>query len=167
MDYSTILEDYIFSLYQSIGIYKPDQLDVETIAARLGVVLEYDDKSSKSFELGEIPFIVLNNQFIPQQQWQDFGHELGHLLRHCGNQTVLPSSFREMQEWQANNFAQHFCIPTFMLEKMMFPWRKQEVIYTIAQVFHVEFTFAAERLERWLRQKESLYFYEKMGEYQK
>ncbi|OZI11836.1 hypothetical protein CEW92_09435 [Bacillaceae bacterium SAS-127] len=99
MDYSTVLEDYIFSLYQSIGIYKPEQLDAKMIATRLGVVFEYDDKSSKSFELGDIPFIVLNNQFTPQQQWQDFAHELGRLLRHCGNLTVLPSSFRKIQEW--------------------------------------------------------------------
>ncbi|WP_326924086.1 ImmA/IrrE family metallo-endopeptidase [Bacillus haynesii] len=28
--------------------------------------------------------IVLNNQFPPEQQWEDFTHKLCHVLKHCG-----------------------------------------------------------------------------------
>ncbi|MEK4029356.1 ImmA/IrrE family metallo-endopeptidase [Pseudobacillus sp. FSL P4-0506] len=166
MAYSTRLEDYIFSLYQSIHIYEPEQLRIELIASRLGVNVEYIGGVSKTIHMPEQPLILINRHLTPEAQWQDFGHELGHLLRHCGNQMCLPPPFIELQEWQANNFALHFCIPTFMMEQLEFPWRKQEVIYLLARTFTVEFSFAAHRLERWLHQKESLYFWQDMSEAQ-
>ncbi|WP_203363688.1 ImmA/IrrE family metallo-endopeptidase [Bacillus sp. REN10] len=164
MAHTTLLEDYIFSLYQSIHIYKPDQLDMKVIAKRLGIDIEYINNSSKTL-LGSLETLILIDQRLPpEKQWQDFGHELGHLLRHCGSQLTLPPPFIKMQEWQANNFMYHFCVPSFMLEKLSFPWRKKEVIAVIAHTFNVDIEFATERLERWLRQRESLYFYRQMNE---
>ncbi|KMY56175.1 hypothetical protein AC623_10705 [Bacillus sp. FJAT-27231] len=166
MAYSTRLEDYIFSLYQSIHIYEPEHLNMELIASRLGVDVEYINGASKTIHMSENPLILINRHLTPEAQWQDFGQELGHLLRHCGNQMCLPLPFIELQEWQANNFALHFCIPTFMMEQLDFPWRKQEVIYLLARTFTVEFSFAARRLERWLQQRESLYFWQAVTEAQ-
>lgn len=164
MAHSTLLEDYIFSLYQSIHVYTPDQLNMKEIASRLGVDIEYIDSSSKTLYAPQETIILIDRRLSSQKQWQDFGHELGHLLRHCGSQLTLPPPFIKMQEWQANNFMYHFCVPTFMLEKIPLPWRKGEVIAVIAKTFNVEFGFATVRLERWLRQKESLYFSQKIAE---
>ncbi|MED4718247.1 ImmA/IrrE family metallo-endopeptidase [Bacillus badius] len=159
MAHSTLLEDYVFSLYQSLRISEPSQLTIDLISRRLGVEVEYADASSKTVHAPQEVFILIDRRLSPEKQWQDFSHELGHLLRHCGNQLSLPSPFLKMQEWQADNFMYHFCVPTFMLEKVEFPWRKQEVISKIAQTFNVELEFAAKRLERWLRKKEELHFY--------
>ncbi|UAT32603.1 ImmA/IrrE family metallo-endopeptidase [Bacillus badius] len=166
MVYSTRLEDYIFSLYQSIHIYEPEQLSIDLIASRLGIDIEYINGASKTIHIQNQPLVLINQHLTPEAQWQDFGHELGHLLQHCGNQMCLPPPFIELQEWQANNFALHFCIPTFMMEQLEFPWRKQEVIYLLARTFTVEFSFAARRLERWLRRKESFQLWRAMPEAQ-
>jgi Zn-dependent peptidase ImmA (M78 family) len=91
-------------------------------------------------------------------QWQEFGHELCHLLRHAGNQHTLPSFFLRMREWQANSFALHFCIPTFLLEELDLTDDKQSAIEIIAQTFGVEYDFAEERLERWLLQRAMVYY---------
>ncbi|OAH60915.1 hypothetical protein AWH49_14685 [Domibacillus aminovorans] len=63
-----------------------------------------------------------------------------------------------MQEWQANSFALHFCIPTFMLEKLELTDHKQAAIAIIAQTLSVEYGFAEERLERWLLQRAMVYY---------
>ncbi|MET1032334.1 ImmA/IrrE family metallo-endopeptidase [Domibacillus tundrae] len=52
----------------------------------------------------------------------------------------------QLQEWQANTFALHFCIPTFMLQKLDLPFHKQLAITEVAHIFGVAYTFAEERL---------------------
>ncbi|MCP3764054.1 ImmA/IrrE family metallo-endopeptidase [Domibacillus sp. A3M-37] len=68
------------------------------------------------------------------------------MLRHTGNQTELPFPFVQLQEWQASTFALHFCIPTFMLQEIDLPFRKQWAIAEVAHTFGVEYQFAEERL---------------------
>ncbi|WP_411810215.1 ImmA/IrrE family metallo-endopeptidase [Bacillus altitudinis] len=34
--------------------------------------------------------IIIDNRLSPQEQWQNFGHELCHALRHEGNQLIMP-----------------------------------------------------------------------------
>jgi hypothetical protein len=68
------------------------------------------------------------------------------LLHHAGNQTELSFPFVQLQEWQATMFAIHFYVPTFMLEKLDLPFRKQWAISKVANTFGVEYSFAEERL---------------------
>ena len=86
----------------------------------------------------------------PQQQWQDFGHELSHALLHVGNQVSVPLPFKLYQEWKAANFAFHVCIPTFMLLEMDLPAEERLAIYEIQKSFKVEREFAHKRLEQYL-----------------
>ncbi|MEK4030864.1 ImmA/IrrE family metallo-endopeptidase [Pseudobacillus sp. FSL P4-0506] len=158
--YPTLLEDYIKELYTTIGIYTPEQLDLQGIAKEMNIRVIYWDEPSQALRSRGRLYIALNKYLNLPQQWQDFSHELCHILRHVGDQSFLPPAFKYLQEWQATNFALNFCVPTFMLEKMTFPWRKQEVIAVIADTFNVELDFAAFRLEKWLRKKEEIYFFD-------
>lgn len=81
-----------------------------------------------------------------QQQWQKFGHEVCHYLIHCGQQLNMYYLFRDLQENQANYFAYHFCIPTFMLEDL-----KEVTVYEVMNLFNVEYEFAFKRLEMYER----------------
>jgi Zn-dependent peptidase ImmA (M78 family) len=162
-NYSTI-EEYVKNLYHQLSINVPEQIDMIDIAVKLDIWLHFEDIKSKAIEKNDIHSIFIDRRLNQQEQWQDFAHELCHVLMHCGNQLHLPSDFIEYQESKAKNFAYHFCVPTFMLEKLVFPSRKQEVIWLIAQTFNVEYTFAKIRLDRWILQKESSIFYEKLAE---
>ncbi|HLR71553.1 MAG TPA: ImmA/IrrE family metallo-endopeptidase [Pseudogracilibacillus sp.] len=71
-----------------------------------------------------------------------FGHEVCHYLRHCGNQLKMHPLFLQLQESQANHFAYHFCVPTFMLQQL-----REVTIYDVMELFNVEFDFALRRLE--------------------
>ncbi|WP_082087899.1 ImmA/IrrE family metallo-endopeptidase [Domibacillus indicus] len=101
-------------------------------------------------EVGSQLIILLNESLSPSLQWQEFAHELAHILRHVGNQYILPKDFRMLQEWQASHFALYFCIPGFMLQNIELPSSKQEAILKVMDVFHVTPSFAAARLDQWV-----------------
>lgn len=117
-------------------ISEPHQLNCAEIAQKLGIKLHYG-----CFSLRYANYIVIKKS-TKQKEWQDFGHEVCHYLCHEGNQLKMHSLFLNFQEWQANYFAYHFCVPTFMLRKI-----KGVNVYEIMNQFNVEYDFALKRLE--------------------
>ncbi|MGE6368344.1 ImmA/IrrE family metallo-endopeptidase [Planococcus kocurii] len=107
------LEDYVMNLLSRINIYYPYQLTIETIYPRLGLSVYYLPQDSMAIADN----LFLDNRMSDAALWQEFGHELCHILWHAGDQALIPLSMREYQEWKAENFAQHLCIPTFMLNE--------------------------------------------------
>lgn len=77
MAYSTRLEDYIFSLYQSIHIYEPEQLSIDLIASRLGIDIEYINGASQTIHMQSKPLVLINHPLTPEAHWQDFSDKLG------------------------------------------------------------------------------------------
>ncbi|MDQ0860942.1 hypothetical protein [Bacillus sp. V2I10] len=73
---TTLLEDWIKVFYNNIGIFHPHQLDLLDIANRIGLHVELQDFSSRIFRNE----IIIDNRISSAEQWQDFGHELCHLL---------------------------------------------------------------------------------------
>ncbi|AGK51993.1 ImmA/IrrE family metallo-endopeptidase [Bacillus sp. 1NLA3E] len=144
MDYqTTLLEDWIEDFYFKLEIYHPHQLDLLDISFRMGLSLIFKDISSRFYHKE----VIIDERLSSQEQWQEFGHELCHALRHNGNQLIMSESFIELQEHQANNFMYHFCIPTFMLMNIEFPRTKGQTINLIADTFNVTIDFAKKRLE--------------------
>lgn len=132
----THLEDYINDIYKMMNISKPSELNMYFIAQRLGIEIIY---RKAPFRYGSV--IALSYGTI-QQRWQTFGHELCHYLVHYGQQLHMHPLFRDLQEYQSNRFAYHFCVPTFMLQQI-----KEVTVYKIMNLFNVEFDFALHRLE--------------------
>lgn len=160
----TPLEDFIFHLYTSLSIIHPHEIDMHQIAQKLNIRLSFwDETSEASFIRGKYRIFINNKQSI-QQQWQDFGHELCHVLFHEGYQFQMPIDFILYQELKANNFMYHFCVPTFMLEKLTLPSWKGEAIQVVADTFNVEIEFAQKRLDQYLRNIEGFRFYEQLKE---
>ncbi|ANU13501.1 phage-like element PBSX protein [Planococcus halocryophilus Or1] len=140
------LEDYITKLLHRIDIFHPHQLTMENIYPRLGLTVYHIPQDSMAIE----GIIFLDNRKTDAYQWQDFGHELCHALWHAGDQALIPLSMREYQEWKAENFSQHLCIPTFMLDKMELPNHEKEAVWMIMETFGVERWFAEKRLRQYL-----------------
>ncbi|MGG3449889.1 ImmA/IrrE family metallo-endopeptidase [Domibacillus aminovorans] len=92
MNYTkTHVEDFIENLYTNIEIHHPQQQNPEEVSTKLGIVIDYVDGTSKCLEREHFSIILLNENLSPAVQWQEFAHELCHLLRHAGNQFTLPS----------------------------------------------------------------------------
>jgi len=90
-------EDFIKDMYLRIGILKPQQLNQHQIARSLSIKLFYWGESSRALFLKDTPYIFINGRLTKQQQWQDFCHELSHVLMHSGHQAWLPPLFIEYQ----------------------------------------------------------------------
>lgn len=132
----THLEDYIRNLFLSIGITEPNKLDMYLIAKKLGAKIVYNKRSYR-----------FNNEVLltrgsPREQWIMFCHEICHYLRHSGNAFNMNKLFIDLQEWQANYFAYHFAVPTFMLENLDI-----KTAQDIVNHFDVNYDFALRRLE--------------------
>lgn len=144
--YTTQTEDYIKKLYYSLSIFIPEQLDMIAISQKLNIWLHFAPVGSRSICRNNLPSIIIDNRITSYHQWEDFGHELCHVLFHVGNQLCIPKLFLDYQENKAKNFMLHFCIPTFMLRTLDFPETRMESIHFIAKTFNVSFQIARQRL---------------------
>lgn len=144
--YTTHTEDYIQTLYHSLSIFFPEQIDMIKIAKKLNIWLHFAPYGSRAIIRDKLPSIIIDNRKQSYLQWEDFGHELCHILFHIGNQLHMPKMFLDYQEAKAYNFMQHFCIPTFMLQELNFPESRIESIHLIAKTFNVSLQFAENRL---------------------
>ncbi|MEF2293097.1 ImmA/IrrE family metallo-endopeptidase [Virgibacillus dokdonensis] len=142
MYYYSRTEDFIKDMLLSINIKHPDQLSITNISKALRIPVQYWEFKSESIRHSDRQIIFLNFYQTTEEQWQDFTHELAHVLWHAGRQEFLPPLFTELQEWQAEHFCYHCCIPTFMLEKLY-----NYTIYDVMQLFNVDYDFAYTRLE--------------------
>ncbi|TCS80343.1 ImmA/IrrE family metallo-endopeptidase [Tepidibacillus fermentans] len=147
----TPLENWIKEFYQQLGITEPYQLDLNDIAAKLNIWLYFEEMSSRAFERKGMASIIIDRRLSPAEQWEDFGHEMAHILRQCGNQIILPDSFVQFQEMRADNFALEFCIPTFMLLKLDLPNTSKKIIEFIMDNFNVTERFAKRKLDKFQR----------------
>ncbi|PEE17095.1 hypothetical protein CON53_16600 [Bacillus cereus] len=144
--YTTQIEDYIENLLHSLSIFVPEQLDMTLIAQKLNIWLHFVPLGSRAIYRGDLPSIIIDNRNAFYHQWEDFGHELCHVLFHVGNQLYMSKLFLDYQETKAKNFMLHFCIPTFMLRTLDFPETQKESIHFIAKTFNVSFHLAKQRL---------------------
>lgn len=148
----TPLESWMKNLYNYLSIKVPEELDMIDISAKLNIWLHHADVESTAVEHNNFYSLIIDRRLSKEQRWEDFGHELCHLLRHAGNQMMLSDSMVMLQEAQANNFALHFCIPTFMLLQRPIPLLKEDFIYDICATFNVTYPFAKKRIEHFENQ---------------
>src|SRR5690606_15109126 len=132
----------IYNFLHSFNIIRPEQLTIENIASIIGLPVRYWSYSSESIFVRDKKMVFINENVSIQKQWQEFGHELCHILWHVGRQEHLRKDFYLLQEWQADAFSYHFCVPTFMLNQL-----KGVTAYEVMEIFNVEFDFAVRRLE--------------------
>lgn len=155
MYYLSHLEDFIKDFYTKLEINSPQQLQFQEISRKLRIRVYYWPKTSQALFLDGYAYIFLYDQQNDQQLWQDFNHELGHVLFHVGNQFNMSEKFREYQEFKANQFMYHACVPSFMLNQLKIKDNTYETIEMIQELFCVEANFAKKRLEQYLN---NLYF---------
>lgn len=153
------LEDYITNTYQQLQILEPSQLNLYFIADQLNLGLYPVNDPSQALRFDGRDYIFLNSSFSASERWEVFGHELGHTLWHAGNQTKMLPPFIEYQEWQADLFALHFCIPTFMLQQIKLPKDGNMAIYETCETFGVTYEFAEKRIEKWQQKIEGQFLY--------
>lgn len=137
------LEDFIQKTYHELNIYSPIQINIYTIADLLNIGLYPISTSSQALQFEGRHYIFLNNSLTTPERFEEFSHELGHILLHAGNQKAMSENYRVYQEWKASLFALHFCIPTFMLQNLSVYDLNR---FKVSEIFGVTVEFSDNRL---------------------
>jgi Zn-dependent peptidase ImmA (M78 family) len=147
------LDQWVSSFYRRIGIYTPEDLSEKAIARAIKIHLTYSDKRSYSTEIGNFQLININKYLDKLQQREIFFHELCHILRHAGYQyKMMPSAFRELQEWDATHFTRYAAIPFHMLGRIS--WTSPTLIEDMAETFKISEEICQYRVDHINRNKE-------------
>ncbi|WP_017728198.1 ImmA/IrrE family metallo-endopeptidase [Halalkalibacterium ligniniphilum] len=109
-------------------------------------LLKEMEKYSHSIEIGRFKLIAINSELEREVQREQFYHELAHILRHAGRQIMMPKAFRELQEWDANNFTRYAALPLHMLRE--FNLNDDNIIDQLSEEFKVTKGLCEYRLER-------------------
>jgi hypothetical protein len=113
---TSALEDWVTSFYMQLRILYPRQIKIEHIARMNDIFIH--DKPIPAFHevIGRYRGITLDKRESIEVQREMFFHELCHILRHCGVQSMMPAAFREMQERDARHFTRYAAIPYHMIK---------------------------------------------------
>ncbi|WP_340004454.1 ImmA/IrrE family metallo-endopeptidase [Paenibacillus sp. FSL K6-0276] len=143
------LEQNITELYQRHNITEPSHLSIELLSKKFNVWVHYHNKRSKGIEISKgVYSMFLDNRLPEDSQRLEFFHELCHLLRHVGNQIMMPEQFTKAQENEADRFVFYAAIPFFMIKRTNIPSNRGEAIGYIARKFKVPLNFARKRFEQ-------------------
>ena len=100
---------------------------------------------SMCYENGRFQSITVDQRLPLEVQREQFYHELCHILRHCGWQIdIMPSAFRQLQEWDARHFTRYAAIPFHMLELINFD--DPNLLENMTTLFKVTPELCVERL---------------------
>lgn len=146
----TILEEYLEDVYRRAGITEPWQLTVQEISRRLNVWVHYKPVSSRALESAPGMYsMFLDERLSTDQQRLDFLHELCHLLRHAGNQMIMPEAYTQMQELEAEQFVLYAAMPASMISQLtpIMP-TMADAIPCLVETFDVPPDLAAKRVDQ-------------------
>ena len=145
--YPTPLEMWITTFYKRLGIFLPSEINEEAISQKLGIYLFYKNLPTNAYENGRFKSITIDIRLSAEDQREAFFHELCHLLRHVGWQAgMMPEAFRELQEYDSNNFTRYAAVPFHMLR--LFDIHDENVVINIAEACKVSESLVSDRLER-------------------
>ncbi|RJG26662.1 ImmA/IrrE family metallo-endopeptidase [Paenibacillus thiaminolyticus] len=145
----TQIEEFQESLYRRIGVSHPSHLTIEEMAARLNVWLYFGPVGSKALEVRPGMYSVnIDSRLNQQEQWLDFLHELCHLLRHAGDQSIMPEQFTRAQECEANAFMLYAALPLSMIQRLHLPASFDGCVEMLANEFRVPVDLATQRMEQ-------------------
>lgn len=145
---TTPLEHWVEALYLQHGITEPAQLSMTNLAAKLDIWVYAMDMNSMAIENNGQFSINVDRRLSAKEQWEDFLHELCHVLRHSGNQMIMPDRYVGWQEQDASAFQLYAAIPISMLKKLPLPEQKNEMIALLSEEFQVTHRLAAARIEQ-------------------
>ncbi|MFC5450807.1 ImmA/IrrE family metallo-endopeptidase [Paenibacillus aestuarii] len=144
----TPLEAWIERLYTQHGITAPEHLTISHLSAKLGIWTYYMDMNSMAVEHEGKVSINVDRRLSAREQWEDFLHEVCHVLRHSGNQMIMPEPYTDWQEQDAAAFQLYAALPFSMIRHLSLPERTSEMIEVLSEEFQVTYKLAKVRLEQ-------------------
>lgn len=137
------LEDFVRNIYIKMNVFSPSQFHLHQLSDVLNIDIFFIPSPSQVLYFEGRSFIFIDERISSEKQFEEFGHELGHFFLHDADQQDMKNHYRDFQEWKANLFALHFCIPTFMLLRLP---QEELTSENVSELFGVTIPFAYKRL---------------------
>lgn len=142
---TSALEDWITNKYIRNKINTASDIDIYRIARKERIFIHIKPFPSRFDVYGRYQAITLDSRCSPEEQREQFFHELCHILRHVGNQTMMPNAFRELQEWDANHFMMYAALPYYLVKQ--YDYFNPNLIRDLANDFKVTEELCFKRME--------------------
>lgn len=150
----THLEQFVEQLFIEHNIVNPEQITIQSLSSAFNIYVRYAPIGSRAYESDSgMRCILLDSRFAPMKQRLDFLHELCHLLRHAGNQLIMPDFFVQAQEVDAEKFVLYASMPYFMLNPQQLPEDYNQAIEQLSIIFGVPRKMAKVRFDQMLRRE--------------
>ncbi|TCK02975.1 ImmA/IrrE family metallo-endopeptidase [Marinobacterium mangrovicola] len=158
--------DDIYSLYYSLGITEPYEIDLEAIAYFKGAEVKYEPLTgceARIIGYDDRAIITLNKESIPERQKFSLGHEIGHWLKDRGRIGNLCSKSEINEKFEdnpsggkhahreniANNYASELLMPYFLIDRAVKGSRLNfDLLRTISAKFGTSLIATAFRIIR-------------------
>ncbi|MED0672682.1 ImmA/IrrE family metallo-endopeptidase [Aneurinibacillus aneurinilyticus] len=136
-------EQWIEQLYKQNGILTSRDLSIQNLTKVFSIFLFPTHGPTKGSEQDGIRIILVTKGLDKFQFKQRFFHELCHILRHEGNEFMMPKTWREFLEMDAKRFTNLAMMPFFMLKELeVHEWHPVH----LATIFDVSYEYACDRL---------------------
>ncbi|MFD2637731.1 ImmA/IrrE family metallo-endopeptidase [Piscibacillus salipiscarius] len=144
--YKTALEEWVTKWYLRNKVLSSHDMDIFQIALKHGIYLHKKPMLPRYDVFGRYKGIIIDSREKEEIQREQFFHELCHVLRHCGHQSMIPEAFRELQERDARHFTLYAALPSHMIKH--YDFTDELIIGTLSETFKVRKELVVERLDR-------------------
>ena len=123
----------------------PSDLKISRIARIFSIFVKQKPMPARYDVFGRYRAINVDSREPIEVQREQFFHELCHILRHAGHQTLMPKAFLELQERDARHFTMYALLPYHMLKN--YDFEDELIIGTLAETFKVRPEIVFKRLD--------------------
>ncbi|MEN2765645.1 ImmA/IrrE family metallo-endopeptidase [Ornithinibacillus xuwenensis] len=142
---ASALEDWITKKYERNKILVAGEINLQQIARTERIFIHRKPMPARYDIHGRYQAITLDSRSTIEEQREQFFHELCHILRHVGHQSMMPEAFRQLQEWDANRFTMYAALPYFMIKK--YDYNNPRLIEDLAEDFNVSEELCIKRMD--------------------
>jgi hypothetical protein len=138
-----LTETWIEQLYKQNGILTPRDLSIRNLTRIFSVFLFPTFGPTRHAEEDGIRVILMTEGLNKFEFKKRFFHELCHLLRHEGDQFMMPKIWRDFLEMDAKRFTNLAMMPFFILRELEpYEWHPMR----LTAKFDVSYEYACDRL---------------------
>lgn len=141
---TTVLEDWVTDLYLQLNMKRSKQLKPSILAKYFKIFIKQEEMPARFDVFGRYQAIMVDSREPIEIQREQFYHELCHILRHVGHQSLMPDAFRELQERDAKHFTKYAALPYHIITR--YDYFDPMIIQTLSQDFAVTESLCLERL---------------------
>lgn len=144
--YLTKMEKWISDEYLKYNIHSPECIDIDKISDLYDVTIWKFPMEARYDIFDNRKYIVIDSRSNLELQREQFFHELCHVLFHAGHQSEMNDPFRQLLEWEANNFVLYASLPYFMIKQ--YDLTNEYIIHELSNDFSVTSSLCEKRLEQ-------------------